>query len=109
MTRLWLTALLLISTGCGNADPCAGTRDLSQSPAGLALTQQEHGVGWGQQECFQCHQIWKIHQQDCTSGVSIDVASINDQIDVEDASTCATCHGDNGVPGLLPADTGGTL
>ena len=69
MIALWLLA-------CAQ-DPCAGTEDMTTSPAGLELTAEEHDIGWGETECFLCHQAWTIHAQDCVDGVRIDVAAID--------------------------------
>jgi hypothetical protein len=101
--------LLLLLAGCPPADPCTRIRDLATSPAGLDLTQDEH-PGWGQTECFQCHQIVNIHRYDCFSAADIDVAAIRDLIDPEDTSTCVPCHGANGVPEWesIANDTGAT-
>ncbi|HJN73466.1 MAG TPA: hypothetical protein QGF58_05985 [Myxococcota bacterium] len=92
---------LLLLLACGDPDPCAGTRDLTRSPAALTLTAEEHGVGWGQEQCFQCHQAWNIHSQDCIGGVEVEEI----EADPEDPSTCVPCHGDNGVEALR-VDTG---
>ncbi len=89
MIALWLLA-------CAQ-DPCAGTEDMTTSPAGLELTAEEHDIGWGETECFLCHQAWTIHAQDCVDGVRIDVAAIEDRIDEDDTSSCVACHGSNGV------------
>lgn len=91
-----IVLVLSIFWGCGAQDECAGTRDLLNSPAGLALTEQEHPAGWARTECFQCHQAFEIHASDCLKGVSVDGAAINDQIDVNDTTTCVQCHGANG-------------
>ncbi|MES2639462.1 MAG: hypothetical protein V4850_08250 [Myxococcota bacterium] len=94
MSRLVVVVLSVLG-GCAAPDPCADKRDLSNSPAGLTLTAAEHPAGWGRAECFQCHQRWNVHQDDCIDGVAIG------PIDTEQG--CASCHGGNGVS----ADTGG--
>ena len=88
MVLLWP----LLGLGCGSEDPCAGTRDLGLSPAGLTLTAQEH-PGWDQQECFTCHQTWNIHQQDCMGGIDVD--EVQERTDVQDTTSCVACHGAN--------------
>ncbi len=101
---LWLGAL-----GCVPDDPCAGTRDLLASPAGLVLTPAEHEIGWARTECFQCHQAARIHASDCTSVVAVDALAMDSAVDVDDTTSCVSCHGANGVrewEGLL--DTGST-
>lgn len=81
---LWLLA-------CEAEDPCASRRDLTTSPAGLDLTEEEHPAGWGQADCFQCHQRWDIHREDCIEGVKLDTEAL------ESVDECSSCHGWNGV------------
>jgi hypothetical protein len=86
--------LALILAGCGTDDACSEVRDLSKSPAGLALTEEEHPVGWAHTECFQCHQAWNIHANDCLVGVAL----TGSDIPVDSTDGCRDCHGWNGVP-----------
>ncbi len=99
-----IACLLVVAMGCGEPDPCVGTRDLVSSPAALELRPEEHSVGWGSDACFQCHQVWNIHAHDCLSIDAVDVDAIDEVIDVEDTRTCVICHGDNGVEGFAPPD-----
>ncbi|MDP2310688.1 MAG: hypothetical protein Q8P18_32020 [Pseudomonadota bacterium] len=95
-----MISLLLLSVlhlACAVPDPCAGTRDLANSPAGLALTEPEHPSGWGSGECFQCHQRWSVHREDCIDDVAVGT------IEAGGLETCAACHGANGAQ----SDTGG--
>jgi hypothetical protein len=93
---------LLLTAGCGRADrdACAYVRDLARSDGSLGLTRREHGVGWGNAECLQCHQTWNTHQMDCLRAVDVDLEAIRDVADFHDATTCVPCHGANGVPRL---------
>lgn len=84
---------LLLLLGCGDDDPCAGRRDLATSPAGLDLTEGEHPSGWGRTECFQCHQAWDIHAEDCVDAVPVAM----EPFEVSDPEACVACHGANGV------------
>lgn len=92
-----LAALVLAWLGCVSDDPCAGTRDLLASPAGLVLTPGEHALGWARTECFQCHQAARIHANDCTSLVAVDARAMDSAVDVDDTTSCVACHGSNGV------------
>ena len=87
--------LLLWLLGCAD-DPCASQRDLTTSPGGLDLTEEEHPAGWGQAGCFQCHPRWEIHQNDCMADVALDPVALDASI--EGVDDCASCHGWNGVP-----------
>lgn len=84
--------------GCPSDERCDGARDLAGSPAGLALTEEEHPDGWGRAACFQCHQRWEVHAEDCIEGVAVDTEALGAVTD------CVACHGANG----LAADTGET-
>lgn len=84
--------------GCVEVEPCESLGDASASPGGLLITQEEHGPGWSQDECFTCHQTWNIHQFDCIGGV--DLEAVEALADPEDVSSCVQCHGANGVPWL---------
>jgi hypothetical protein len=92
--------VILIWLACGaqapSEDPCAGRGDMVHSPGGLTVTAEEHGLGWEQETCFQCHQVWTIHQHDCVGGLDMD--ELRERTDPEDPSSCVACHGDNGVP-----------
>ncbi len=90
-----LLLLALLTAGCGPADPCAGWHDSLDGDQGLTVTQDEHGPGWGQTACFQCHQAWTIHPPDCLEDGWIDM--IDDMADVDDTHSCTSCHGDNGT------------
>lgn len=92
--------LALLAVGCGEPDPCDGRRDLATSPDGLRLAESEHEAGWGQTDCFQCHQVFEIHRSVCSSFTDtglIDLTEVVARTDPGDTSTCVTCHGWNGV------------
>ena len=93
----WHRLAFLLLIGCNSTDPCNQVRDLSRSPDGLTLVQEEHPLGWGRTDCFECHQIFNIHHTACIGIDGVDVSAINAQIDVRDTSTCVACHGTNGV------------
>lgn len=95
-----MVLLLTLLAGC-STDPCAGTRDLANSPDGLQLTEVEHPVGWGHTDCFQCHQRWKLHADSCIVGVDVH----GDEIQPETTADCVECHGWNGVPEWLDTDS----
>ncbi len=92
-----LMLLFMAIIGCEPGDPCAAARDLMASPGGLVITPEEHELGWGRTECFQCHQSFRIHQADCASVVAVDGEAIEERVDVSDTTTCVECHGSNGV------------
>ena len=95
-------AWLWLAAGCAreDANACTYVRDLVRSDGSLALTATEHGVGWGNETCLQCHQTWNTHQIDCVRALELDLEAIRAAADFEDAATCVPCHGTNGVPAL---------
>jgi hypothetical protein len=93
--------VLLLLVGCAaEREECS--HDPLRSPGGLVVTEAEHGVGWQREDCFQCHQTWNIHQVDCIGSLDVDLAEVRAAADPEDASTCVSCHGDNGLEGGTP-------
>ena len=91
-----IALLLVLLAGCADA-PCGAARDLRLSPSGLVVTEQEHPAGWGRTECYQCHQLSRIHKEDCVDGVVVDGSALNDDLVGQDTTACAECHGTNGV------------
>ena len=91
---------MILLLACAAEEPCV---DMSQGPGALTVTREEHGVGWGQQECAQCHPVWTFHGRDCVGG--LDLEELQARTDLEDPESCTACHGDNGVPAWV-RDTG---
>lgn len=92
-----LSLAALLAAGCGPAEPCVGWHDTLDGASGLVVTEAEHGPGWGQTECFQCHQIWAIHPADCVEEGWLDL--IDQAVDPDDTHSCTSCHGMNGTEG----------
>jgi len=94
------TALLLglLLAGC-DQDPCA-RGSMLESEGGLVLTEAEHPSGWGLTTCTDCHALASLHRVGCTAGVDLD--AVTTKVEEDGLSSCAECHGDNGVA----ADTG---
>lgn len=86
--------LLIHLLACAVADPCpAGS--MLDGDEGLVVTEAEHGTGWGQAECFECHQVDTLHRTGCTPDV--DLEAIQAEVDASGIGSCAACHGDNGA------------
>lgn len=73
-------------------DPCEHGSML-YGEEGLVVVSDEHGEGWGRSDCTGCHSLPALHRYSCTEG--IDMAQVREE--ATDETTCATCHGDNGV------------
>ncbi|MBI2345734.1 MAG: hypothetical protein HYV03_02370, partial [Deltaproteobacteria bacterium] len=71
--------------------------NLLATASGLVLTPDEHAIGWGKSDCTMCHNLNNIHLEDLT-GTGIDVTAIRTIVFTQGLSSCATCHGTNGVP-----------
>jgi len=106
MKRLGLLLLLLISiiiSSCVSEDNDGGQDwgNILAGVEGLQLTEEDHPDGWGRQECFVCHPLEVIHQED-RSGIGVLLLQdIRDFTVQEGLASCPICHGDNGVPELM--------
>ncbi len=77
-----------------NCDDLSGMLD---GPGGLNVTEEEHAAGWGRSTCFSCHSVERMHVMNCTGLEEVDLAEIRAIVDTEGETSCAQCHGDNGV------------
>lgn len=94
LAPLGLLVALGLLTACGPVEPCANGSMLDGA-GGLALEQEEHALGWGQADCWQCHNEAVLHRSGCTPGV--DLAAVQERVETEGLASCAECHGANGV------------
>jgi hypothetical protein len=63
---------------------------------GLQLTEVDHPDGWKREDCFGCHPLHVIHQED-RSGIGVLLLKgIRKFTQQEGLSSCPICHGDNG-------------
>ncbi|OGE23802.1 MAG: hypothetical protein A3J42_04530 [Candidatus Dadabacteria bacterium RIFCSPHIGHO2_12_FULL_53_21] len=67
---------------------------------GLILTEEEHPDGWGREDCFACHPLEVIHQEDRSGLGVLLLEDIREFTEQEGLASCPICHGDNGVPEL---------
>ncbi len=97
--RAWtLLGISCVAMGCGDVElQGEDYGDLLSSPSGLALTQDEHSAGWGKSDCTMCHNMNNIHLEDRT-GTGIDMSLIRETVFTDGLTSCAACHGTNGVP-----------
>ncbi len=89
-----------LMSGCGSTqDPLLGENygNLLATPGGLTLDATKHDIGWGKSQCNTCHNFNNIHLTDHT-GTGIDMKAIQTIVFTDGLSSCATCHGTNGVP-----------
>lgn len=89
-----MVSLLAILLACAVDDPCPPTA-MIDGDQGLVVTQDEHGLGWAETDCWQCHQQQTLHRTGCTPDV--DLEAIQARVEAEGLASCAACHGDNGV------------
>lgn len=71
--------------------------NLLATTGGLVLDQSKHSTGWSKSDCNLCHNFNNIHLVDRT-GTGLDMAAIRTIVYNGGNSSCATCHGTNGVP-----------
>lgn len=97
-----LGLLLAVAAGCGSdAGPQSENYgNLLASPGGLVVLQEEHPTGWMRPDCFGCHNVNNIHQVNRTGlpDDEVDLPGIRAIVQNEGESSCAMCHGSNGVP-----------
>lgn len=98
-THLFVAFICItLLVGCGSADNFGGEDygDIAAGPGGITLTQDEHPLGWGNADCFECHSDSNIHQTDRT-GTGLNLQAIRDMTENQGLESCASCHGTNGV------------
>lgn len=84
--------------GCGSDNTLTGEDhgNLAVGESGLILTQTEHEEGWGEANCFFCHNMANIHQTDRT-GTGLNLEAIRTLTEEEGLDSCVDCHGTNGL------------
>lgn len=97
-----LFALLIVSglflAQCGDENLLLGEDhgNIVAGSLGAVITQDEHVTGWGEANCFACHNTVSMHQTD-RSGTGLNMAAIR-QLTVDDGlESCVGCHGTNGL------------
>lgn len=98
MKHIILIILAMILLACGTDNTLGGEDhgNLATSDEGITLTQDEHPIGWGEADCFFCHNMENIHQTDRT-GTGLNLEGIRELTQDEGLASCATCHGTNGL------------
>ena len=94
--NIFVILFVLFIFGCGEYNQGESYPELSSAQAGLELTQAIHPTGWGKSECFLCHNIENLHL-DRSGYEGTDFAAIREQVKSGLETTCATCHGGNGI------------
>ena len=74
--------------------------NILDSPEGIILTEENHPDGWMREDCFTCHPLEVIHQEDRSGTGSIPIDEIQEFVLMEGQASCPICHGFNGVPEL---------
>ncbi len=103
MKRLVLLLLLIsfLSSCVSEEDEGQDWGNILAGVEGLQLTEEDHPDGWGRQECFVCHPLEVIHQED-RSGIGVLLLEDIREFTVQEGlASCPICHGDNGVPELM--------
>jgi len=98
LTVIFLICSVFAIISCGGSALNGGEDygNILDTPGGLILTQDKHQIGWKQSDCTMCHNLENIHLVNRT-GIPIDIQEIHDEALEGGISTCASCHGDNGV------------
>lgn len=103
MKKLVLLILLLslVSSCVSEEDGGQDWGNILDGVEGLILTEEDHPSGWGRQECFVCHPLEVIHQEDRSGLGVLLLEDIREFTVQEGLASCPICHGDNGVPELM--------
>lgn len=98
MKKALLCLLFLTIIACvGGDDSGQDFGNIFDTEEGLILTEEEHPDGFGREDCFTCHPLAVIHQEDRTGTGILDLEDIQDFVEQEGLDSCVVCHGDNGV------------
>lgn len=102
-SRAWTVCLAAAAmfAACGDSGDLEGEDygNLLASPGGLLVLEEEHPTGWMRAQCFACHEIRIIHTVNRTHLPDdvIDLPAVRAIVREQGESSCALCHGDNGV------------
>jgi len=99
MNKVLLIILFLpMVVACvGGDDSGQNFGNIFESSEGLILTEEDHPSGWGREDCFICHPLSEIHQEDRTELGILPLEDIREFVNQEGPESCVICHGDNGV------------
>lgn len=102
MNRILLLIILLTLVSCvSENDEGQDFGNILMSTEGLILTEEDHPSGWQREDCYLCHPLEVIHQEDRSGTGLLLLEDIQEFVLQEGLASCPICHGDNGVPGLL--------
>ncbi len=102
MKKLVLPFLLLLLASCVSEDDRGQDwGNIFDGVEGLQLTEEDHPNGWGREDCFVCHPLEVIHQEDRSGLGVLLLEDIREYTKEEGLASCPVCHGDNGVTKLL--------
>lgn len=95
-----LLAVPLVACGSASGPQSEDYGNLLASPGGLVVLEEEHPTGWTRPDCFGCHNVNNMHQVNRTGLPDdvVDLPTIRQVIANQGESSCAFCHGTNGVP-----------
>lgn len=98
--KFLLTLFFFFAIGCGSFEVSEGEDhgNVVNTAQGLVLTEGEHTLGWGEANCFLCHQADNIHRVNRTGLATVNVTEIQQTVLDEGLASCDNCHGTNGVP-----------
>lgn len=65
------------------------------------IKKENHQVGWGQGNCFLCHNTNNIHQVDLIKNIAVDLEGIQKIIAEEGEDSCYSCHGTMGTNKII--------
>jgi len=100
-TYRWILPAFLALAACGSdgSNQPENYGNLLASPGGLVVLHDEHPDGWGRPGCLVYHNTSYIHTVNRTGlpNAQIDLPGVRELVQLQGESSCAQCHGDNGV------------
>ncbi len=96
------TFLIISIVGIGSCGGAGGDYEnygdiYKENNNSFVITERTHPNGWGNFECYLCHNENNIHMVDRIESMNIDLESIKAVVGANGLSSCKTCHGTNGV------------
>lgn len=98
---LFLILILSIVSCVGEDNEGQDFGNIFNTDEGLILTEEDHPDGWQRDDCFVCHPLDVIHQEDRSGTGTLLLEDIQEFVIQEGLASCPICHGDNGVPELM--------
>lgn len=101
MRTVLIAALFAVLASCVSEDNKGQDfGNILNSPEGIILTEEDHPDGWMREDCYTCHPLAVIHQEDRSGTGLLPIEDIQEFVLAEGLASCPICHGFNGIEEL---------